>query len=133
MAAAVQITSVDAAGQNIYITFTVVPSGNYPVGGDVLNFAAAVADPSYVGLLPQAMSSNLLQCDLWSQGGNLGRTYTAIITKTGTPATVNPATGVKMKVNSAQGTFGSEHSASAYDADILADVITGWALFTKLL
>jgi hypothetical protein len=70
---------------------------------------------------------------LWSQGGNVGRTYVPSITKTGTPATVNPATGVKMKVNSAQGTYGTEHSASAYDADILADTITGWALFTKLL
>lgn len=132
MAAVVTIQTVDALGAEIYVSFNVALSGTYPTGGEVLNFATAAADASYIGLMPQIMSSVLLQVDCWSQGGNLAFQYTPIVTKSGTPSTINPATGVKLKI-SASATFGTEHSAGAYEAGLTGDIITGFAIFTKML
>lgn len=132
MAAAVTIQTVDALGAEIYVSFNIALTGNYPTGGEVLNFATAAADASYIGLLPQIMSSVLLQVDAWSQGGNLLFQYTPTVTKSGTPSTINPATGVKLKI-SASATFGTEHAAGAYEAGLTGDIITGFAIFTKML
>lgn len=132
MAVVLTIQTVDALGAEIYVSFNVALSGNYPTGGEVLNFATAAADVSYVGLLASIMSSDLLQVDVWSQGGNLAFQYAPIVTKAGSPSVINPATGVKLKV-SASATFGTEHAASAYEAGITGDLITGFAIFTKMI
>jgi hypothetical protein len=140
MAAQVQIQSIDAAGQNIYVVFKVVLSGSYPTGGEPLNFTGSgtlpvIQDPTFIGLVAAIESSSLLQISVESQGGNLSFQYAAIITAAGTPATINPQTGVKLKI-SVDGTFGTEHSAAAYSGDTHRadqDTITGFAVFNKLL
>src|SRR5208282_2029873 len=102
MPMAVSITSINTAGQNIMVTFNLKASGSYvtAVGGDVINFATATQDPAFLGLVAAVISSQLLQLDVWSQGGNLLNQY--IANKTG----VNPATGGKVIVGST--TFGTE-------------------------
>lgn len=143
MAAQVQITNVDASTQSIYVTFNVVLSGSCPSGGDPLNFTGggtlpAIADPQFVGLLPAVESSSLLQIDVWSQGGASinganSVNYSPVVTKSGTPSTINPATGVKLKVAALGASPTTEHSATSYESQYTGDSITGMAVFTKLL
>lgn len=137
MAAQVSITSLDAGGAQIYVSFNIALSGSYPTGGDALNFSPTgtlpvTGDATYIGLLPQIMGSSIIQIDVWSQGGNLLFQYTPIVTKSGTPSTIALQTGVKLKV-STSATFGTEHSAGAYEAGIIADSITGFLIVTKHL
>lgn len=137
MAAQVSISTVNALGAAIFVSFNVVLSGSYATGGDALNFSPSgtlpvTADSTYIGLLPQIMSSDLLQVDVWSQGGNILFQYIPTVTRAGTPSVISLQTGVKLKV-SASATFGTEHAASSYEAGITADIITGSAIFTKHL
>ena len=131
MAAQVSIQTVDALGAQIYCTFNVACSGNYPTGGDPLNFTAGgtlpvTQDPAYIGLVAAVESSQLLQLDVWTQGGNLARDYVA------NKVSTNPATGGKLKMNTAKGST-TELAAGAYPGDVTADLITGYAVFTKML
>lgn len=134
MPAQVSLQTVDALGAEIYVSFNVAFSGNYPTGGDPLNFTAGgtlpvTQDPAFIGLVAAIESTNLLQVDVWSQGGNLARGYVPAVTKVAN--VINPATGVKVKINS--GLFGTELSAGAYPGDVTGDQVTGFAIFTKLL
>lgn len=129
MASQVSIQTVDALGAEIYVSFNVVQTGSYTtaVGGDVLNFTSggtnpAVQDPAYIGLVAAIESSQLLQLDVWSQGGNLANQYVA------NKVSTSPATGGKYKIG-ASGTFGSELGTGSYPSDTL----TGFAIFTKNL
>lgn len=131
----VKIQTVDALGAEIYVSFNLTPSGSYTqsIGGDPMNFTGsgtlpAVQDPAYIGLLPSVISSQLLQVDVWSQGGNLVRQY--VVNKTGT----SPANGSALKISAAS-TFGTEQTTTTYAAqtDITSDLLTGFAIFTKML
>lgn len=144
MPAQVNITNVDAYGQSIYITFNVVLSGAYTVGGDTLNFTGSGTlpvgvDPQFVGLLPAVESSSCLNADVWSQGGgSIGAAnqtlYNIVLTKTGTPSIISPATGIKIKVAAlATPSTPAEHAGSSYESQYTGDFITGMAVFTKLL
>jgi hypothetical protein len=131
MAAVVSIQTVDALGAEIYVSFNVNLSGSYVAGGDILNFTSggtnpAIQDPAYIGLIAAIESSQLLQLDVWSQGGNLINQIVA------NKVSSNPATGGKIKIGAASG-FGTEFSAGAYSAGLLADSLTGFAIFTKML
>lgn len=142
MAAQVQIQSIQANAAMIYVTFAVVLSGNYPTGGDPLNFTSggvlpAIQDPAYIGMAAAIESSNLLNIDVWSQGGagvSGANTvaYNPVRTTSGSPATCNPATGVKLKCG-VLNTYGTEHAAAGYEAAYTGDQITGMAVFQKLL
>ena len=142
MSAQVQFTNVDATGATIYATFNVILTGSYVTGGDPLNFTGggtlpATADPAFVGLLAGIISSNLINVDVWSMGGNsvsaANQTiYTAACTKVSN--VITPATGVKRKVAAlASPSTQAEHAASSYEAGYTGDVITGMAVFTKHL
>jgi hypothetical protein len=142
MPAQVQITTIDATGDAIYATFNVVLTGAYPVGGDPLNFTGSgtlpvIADPAFVGLIAAIIGSNLLNVDVWSQGGNSlsaanQTAYSTACTKTNN--VINPATGVKLKVTTlASPSTPAEHAAGAYEAAYLGDLVTGMAVFTKHL
>jgi len=143
MAAQVQIQSVDAAGQNIYVVFKVVLSGNYVAGGDPLNFTGggtlpATQDPAFIGLVAAIESSSLLQISVESQGGAQiagasTTNYSSLVSPSGSPTTINPQTGVKLKVQALGNNFSVEHAAAAYEAAYLNDIITGFAVFNKLL
>lgn len=131
MSAALQITNIDGSGNSMYVTFNIVVSGNYPPGGEVLNFAAAALDPAFQGIAARIISSNLLQVDIWGQGGgSIGSNQTNYVAScTKVSGVINPATGVKMKV----ATLGAltEHGATAYESQYLTDLITGMAVFSK--
>jgi hypothetical protein len=140
MPAQVSLQTVDALGAEIYVTFNVALSGNYPVGGDPLNFTSggtlpATQDPAYIGLLAAVESSQLLQLDVWDQSGNAingANTINVAAVKSST----SPATGGKIKVAAlqSQGTSkDAEHAASAYEAAYTGASITGFAVFSKLL
>jgi len=141
MAAQVSIQAVDAAGQNIYVVFKVTLSGNYPTGGDPLNFTSGgtlpvTQDAAFVGLVAAVESSGLIQVFVESQnrgfinGGNTVN-YSPVVTL-GANNLINPQNGVKL-VCGVLNTYGTEHSAGAYEAAYTGDIITGYALFTKLL
>jgi hypothetical protein len=134
MAAQVQINNVDATGACIAVTGFIILSGNYVVGGDPLNFATAIADPSFIGMLAGIESSALLNLDVWSMGGSqIGANYTdydVACTKAGSPAIISPATGAKLKV-AALATPATEHAAAAYESQYTGDIIAFMAIFTK--
>jgi len=137
MSAQVYIRTVEAQGQTIRVTGGITLTGSYVAGGDPLNFTGggtlpALQDPAFVGLIPAAISSNLTDLTVASQGGNLVNNFVATLTKTGTPATCNPATGAKLKICAAS-SFGTEFTAGAYSAALLADNIAFEATFIKLL
>lgn len=138
MAAQVQINNVDASGSSIKVSGFIVLSGNYPSGGDVLNFAAATADLSFEGILPAIISSSLLTLLVDSMGGSAiagssSTNYSPACTKTGTPATINPATGVKLKCAALGASPTTEHSAGAYESQYTGDIVAFRAVFTKNL
>lgn len=143
MPAQIQINNVEASGQAIYVSGFIVLTGNYPTGGDPLNFTAGgtlpvIADPSFVGLLPAIESSNLLNIDVWSinasaLAGSNSTNYQCVATKSGSPATINPQTGVKLQVAALSATPSTQHSAGAYESQYLNDIICFMAVFTKNL
>lgn len=51
MAIAIVVSRVDATQQGVTIEGTLVPSGNYPAGGDVVNFSTVPQIPSNAGPL----------------------------------------------------------------------------------
>lgn len=49
MAIAIVVSRVDATQQGVTIEGTLVPSGNYPTGGDTVNFSTVPQIPSNLG------------------------------------------------------------------------------------
>lgn len=138
MAAQVNISNVQSVSQGYLVSGFIVLSGNYPTGGDLLNFAAAAQDPTFIGMLPGIESSACLNCDAWSASGSgingsNSTNYGIRMNFTGSPAMVNPATGVKLKVAALSATPSTEHAAAAYESQYTSDIIQFQALFTKML
>ena len=138
MPAAIAINSVDATGATLNVTGFITLSGNYPTGGDPLNFALATADPSYVGMLAAVESSTLLNIDVWSMTGSAihagnSTGYNPVCTKAGTPSIISPSTGVKLKCAALGSSPTTEHSAAAYESQYTGDTIAFMAVFTKNL
>jgi hypothetical protein len=138
MAAQVKIANVQSVSQGILVTGFIVLSGNYPTGGDPLNFATALQDPTFIGLLPAVESASALNADAWSMNGSgingsSSTNYGIVSVSTGTPAMINPATGIKLKCAALSATPSTEHSAGAYEAQYTGDIIAFQALFTKML
>ncbi len=138
MPVAIQINNVEASGQAIYVSGFLVLSGNYPTGGDPLDFTSAVADPSFVGLLPAVESSGLLNLDVWSMNGSGINTtnstnYQIVATKSGSPAIIAPKNGAKLKVAALASSPSTEHSASGYEPQYTGDLVAFMAVFTKNL
>lgn len=126
MALAVQITSLEASGQQLCLNFNLVASGNYSTGGDTVDFtqavaAAALQNPAWAGVVET--SQGPVNLSIWSAGGNLTRNYAA---KQGTALNNS-----KLKLGGA--TYNSELAAGAYPADVTGDTIQGVAVFNKLL
>jgi len=125
MAIKVSIQNVIAliGGQGaLLVTGVLIPSGNYPAGGDTVDFTAAVADPALVGGAGPFIDSALPveNYDAWSQGGNIANTYFPIVGST--------QKNCKLKIASS---FGGELVAGAYPAAVLADNIGFSAVFSK--
>ena len=125
MAISVSIQSVDALDNYVQVTGKLIPTGSYVAGGDTVNFTTAVQDPLFTGLTPAVPSSQPpFAFSAFSQGGNLVNSYSPIIG-------ASQAT-CKLKVSAAS-TFGTEFSAGAYSAAILADNIGFIACFPKFI
>lgn len=137
MPAQVSLQTIDALGAEIYVSFNVTLSGNYPTGGDPLNFSAggtlpATQDPSFIGLLAAVESSQLLQFDVWDQSGAAINGANSI-NVAAVRASANPATGAKIKCGALAASPTTEHAAAAYESQYTGASITGFAIFTKLL
>jgi len=126
MAMQVQITQMEASGQQLYITFNAVASGNYSTGGDIIDFTKAVTQASnFNALWSGAVEASLAPVNLsvWSAGGNLARDYVAVQAGIATS---------KIKMNTTKGST-TELAAGAYPGDVTADTIQGSVTFNKLL
>lgn len=125
MAAVVKILSISAAGPQLRVLFNITLSGNYPAGGDIIDFTQATKDPNFQGISEVVESSLAPQnLDVWDQGGLINNQVTAI--RGTTPA------NCKVKIGAAA-SFGTEFSAGAYSAALLAATLTGEAVFAKLI
>lgn len=130
MALAISITSVIQGAQGMIVNFNVVPSGSYVAGGDVLDFTKATQDAAFQGIFTPIESSIApLQLDIWPQGGSSASTMLAnqLIAVLGTTLA-----NCKMIV-SAAATFGTEFTAGAYSAGLLAMKITGSLVVARLI
>lgn len=138
MPAQIQINNIDASGGSIKVTGIIVLSGNYPTGGDTLNFATATADPTFIGLLASLISSSILNLDVYSMSGqqiagSSSIAYDPVLTRAGTPLVCNPATGAKLKCSAVGTSQTTEHSAASYESQYTGDLTGFTAVFQKLL
>lgn len=125
MPVSVSIQNINAQNNGaIVVTGKLIFSGNYPTGGDTVDFTAAVADPALVGGAGPFIESSLppMNFDAWSQTGLLADAYLPVI---GTTQKNN-----KVKVVTA---FGTELGAGAYPAAVIADNVGFQASFFKLI
>src|SRR5271154_5430003 len=119
----VSIQSVNAFDNIVTVSGLLLITGSYVTGGDTIDFTKAVADPNFTGLTPVIPSSGPPQdLDAWSMGGNLVNQYCTVV---GTAQNNS-----KLKISAAS-TFGTEFSAGAYSAAILADTVAFQANFKK--
>ena len=124
----VQIQVIRAVGPIVEVWGKLVASGNYTngVGGDTVNFLAAVPDPSFSGPAVDIGASQApIQMDAWSQGGQNTYLYTANLANATGPS--NP----QVKV-SASAALNSELATGAYPATVTGDDIAFYAAFKKL-
>jgi hypothetical protein len=125
MAMQVQITYAGKIGSSFRIGFVLVPSGSYVAGGDTVNFTTAIADPDFVGTIPQVEALGPpINFDVWSDAGNTAVGYFAVEGTT--------QANCKVKVVTA---FNTEASAGLYSsvaASVLTDSIVGEASFNAL-
>ncbi len=127
MAVKVSVQNVLAirGGQGAFLVSGVlILTGNYPTGGDTVDFTAGVADPALVGGAGPFIDSSLAveNFDAWSQGGNLANGFFPVVGTT--------QKNCKLKIVSA---FNTELNAGAYPAALLADNIAFMAIFSNLL
>lgn len=129
MAIAVQIQNVDVTGVGgVWVTGVLVATGNYTtgVGGDTVNFAAAIAQSNALAAINAGSfiesSQPPFNFDAWSMNGNISNGYFPVI---GTNQT-----NCKFKVTSA---FNTELGTGAYPASVTGDTIGFMAIFPKLL
>ena len=122
MALAMSITSLQAAGQQIRVTFKLAASGNYSAGGDTVNFATATQDPTFQGMVAalEALGAPVYM-HIESNSGNIANLYFSIL---GTNPTNN-----KLKIITA---YNTELGAGAYPGGVTGDTIVGEAIFNKL-
>lgn len=121
----VSIQSVNAFDNIVNVSGVLILSGSYVSGGDTVNFTTAVQDANFTGLTPVIPSSQPPQdFDAWSENGNLVNQYCTVLGTT--------QANSKLKISAAS-TFGTEFSAGAYSAAILADTIAFQANFKKFI
>ena len=109
---------VDASANNfIYIAGTIKLTGNYTASGDKIDWTT-------LGFLPGTTAC--LQCSVWSATGNLLNQFLAV-------GSITTALNAWLLKISAASTFGTEFSAGAYSAALLADTVAFTAAFRKLL
>lgn len=125
MATAITITKVAKIGAEYRVGFKAVFSGSYPTGGEIINFATATADPSFVGLIPQVIALGVpLSWDIWSDGGNFTIAYF--------PQLGTLQTNQKVRMASSLGTEVTPGTYASISSTIAADTVVGEASFAAL-
>lgn len=123
MALALTITSVTARNGVVSISGRIVASSNYATGGDTADFTKATQDAKFSGILAMIASSQPPSTfDVWTEGGNVTRSYAAVI---GTAQN-------NCKVKFGGSTYASELAAGAYPSDVTGDTIGFYAEFPSL-
>jgi hypothetical protein len=114
MALAINITSIDFGGDNLYVFGTLVASGNYSSGGDTLDFTTVA----------NQIGASQAPVQVWV-GGTTGDNYGFV--RAASPTLANG----KIKINTASNT---ELGAGAYPGRITGDTnIQIEAVFSKLI
>lgn len=121
MAAAVKITSVVKIPGQLRVQFNITLSGSYATGGDVIDFTNYTLDTSFQGEANQISTSQPpVALDIWDQSGNVVNQLSPVLGTT--------LANSKIKIGAAS-TFGTEFSAGAYSAGLLASKLVGEAVF----
>lgn len=123
----VQVTAVQTMGDHLRVSFNLIPSGNYVVGGDTVDFTKATVDPAATSgkvgaAVPIQSDQGPVEFDVWDASGNLANAVFPVI-----GAAQN---NCKLKFTTA---FNTELTAIAYSAAILASKLQGEAIFPKFV
>ncbi len=122
MPLAVTITKIEMSGQHVYAQGYITFSGNYPTGGDTLDFTQATADANFEGLIPALMTAYGPDgLAVGSVNGNIANQYF--------PVQGSALNNSKIKVVTA---FNTELAAGAYPGSVTADKVAWSAAFRKL-
>ena len=125
MSAIVNIVKIVADGQDCTVFFNLPLTGSYVTGGDTVDFTKAVQDATFQGFSIQIPASAApVQFDVWDASGNILNQIAPVI---GTSQS-----NCKIKIGAAS-TYGTEFSAGAYSAGLLASKLEGFAVFHKLI
>jgi len=72
MALAMSISYIKGDGPMIRVGFNLTPSGNYVVGGDIIDFTTATQDPAFVGDVAAVEALGApISLDVWDAGGGI--------------------------------------------------------------
>ena len=122
-ATSVSITKVIADDQDCTVYFNLPLTGNYPAGGDTINFETAVQDPAFQGNVAEIPASQApVSLLLWDASGELLFQIAAVL------GTTQANSKVKF---GASATFGTQLAAGAYPAGLTGASIQGQAVFHK--
>jgi hypothetical protein len=119
----VSITKVIADDQDGTVYFNLLLSGNYPTGGDTVNFETAVQDPAFEGNfagIPASLAP--ISLDIWDASGEILFQIAPILGTT--------QANCKVKFG-ASATFGTQLAAGAYPAGLTGASLQGVAVFHK--
>ena len=125
MAAAITVTGINKIQRDFIVRGTIALSGNYPTGGDTLNFFTAQFRLGVDGIKSSFAPSSLF---IWSnQAQGAGTTsqywYRGLIGTTAANCAIQVITGAAAQSG------GAEFSAGAYPAGVTGDVIAFEAFF----
>lgn len=123
MAAKVSVVNVQPMGNQLRVVFKLILTGNYPTGGDVVDFTTPQQDPSFIGTVPSVVDATgpAVTLDIWDQSGDIANGVFPVI---GTAQNNN-----KVKFTTA---FNTELGAGAYPGGLLAANVVGEAIFNKV-
>lgn len=112
MPIALVVTSVDRTRRKLRVTYRPVFSGNYPAGGDTLDFTKAT-DPSFLGYRVPFGPVEYIEDTDCSPGGFDTETING---------SANNNSKLKMFVAGSGAATPQEHAAGAYEAAITGDL-----------
>jgi hypothetical protein len=134
MAIRLNLLSVDVpARATIDIMIQAILTGNYPAGGEILDFSTLAGQQSQEGgMLDSDLLPSIITAD--SQANQPGYAYLPQSFTSGAPPTPLTWKTCKLHVLYSQvalGAIGTEFAAGAYPAAILQDQILIWARFWR--
>ena len=129
MAAAITIDRVSNDGETFH--FNVTLTGNYPAGGETLDFTKASYDPSFIGVAGPLPITSLppIHISIEPNGGSSAATMLA----NQLVAVLGATLATCKLVISAASSFGTEFTAGAYSAGLLAMKISGYVTISKMI